>query len=141
MIERKGLTRPERVNKVISCEKLGSISFPQTTPEDRWVQNICSCREGCDTPGFYLTDAGSHYLATHSDSASLENLANLADHSLASENDAKDIQAGVSEIQVSESAKLIGLLEDLSRRQQRKNTIVISSPLKTANTNKQLYQK
>ena len=53
------------------------------------------------------------HLETQPDSASLENLGNLANRALASENDAKDISAGVAEIQVSESVKLIRLLEDL----------------------------
>ena len=46
----------------------------------------------------------------------------MADRALASENDAKDIQAGVAEIQVSENAKLIGLLEDLSQRLKKLET-------------------
>ena len=56
------------------------------------------------------------------DSASLENLANLADCALASENDAKNTQAGVAEIQVKESAKLIGQLEDPSQRLKKLET-------------------
>ena len=55
------------------------------------------------------------HLATQPDSTSLEDLVNLADSALASENDAKETQVGVAEIQVNESTKLIGLLEDLSR--------------------------
>ena len=50
------------------------------------------------------------HLATQPDSVSLEDLAILADCALASENDAKVSQPGVAEIQVSESAKLIGLI-------------------------------
>ena len=53
------------------------------------------------------------HLATQPDSTSLENLANLADCTLASVNESKGTQVGVAEIQVNESTKLIGLLEDL----------------------------
>ena len=47
------------------------------------------------------------HLAIQPDSASLEDLAILADRALASENDAEESQPGVAEIQVSESAKLL----------------------------------
>ena len=48
------------------------------------------------------------HLATQPDSVSLESLAVLADHVLASENDVVESKHGVAEIQVSESAKLLG---------------------------------
>ena len=67
------------------------------------------------------------HLAIRPASASLENSANLADRALSSENDAKYIQAGVAEIQANESAKHIGLLEDLSRRLMK---LVISAAKK-----------
>ena len=50
------------------------------------------------------------HLATQPDSASLESLAVLADRALASENDREESKHRVAEIQVSESAKLVGLL-------------------------------
>ena len=62
------------------------------------------------------------HLSTQPDSTSLDNLANLADCALASENDAKDTQVGVAEIQVNESTKLIQVLEDLSRRLHKLET-------------------
>ena len=56
------------------------------------------------------------HLATQPDSASLESLAVLADPAVASGNDIEEAKQGVAEKQVSESRKLVGLLEDLSRR-------------------------
>ena len=56
------------------------------------------------------------HLATQPDSASLESLAMLSDRALASENDVDESKPGVAEIKVSETGKLVGLLEDLSRR-------------------------
>ena len=56
------------------------------------------------------------HLATQPDSASLESLAMLADRAVAAENDVDEAKLGVAEIQVSKSGKLVGLLEDLSRR-------------------------
>ena len=56
------------------------------------------------------------HLATQPDSASLESLAVLADGALASENDVEEVKQGFAEIQVSESGKLVGRLEDLSCR-------------------------
>ena len=56
------------------------------------------------------------HLATIPDSTSLESLAVLADRPIASENDAKDNSVGVAEIRVNDSEKLIGIMEDISRR-------------------------
>ena len=53
------------------------------------------------------------HLTTQPDSASLEYLAVLADRAVALENDVKEIKHGVAENKVSESVKLVGLLEDL----------------------------
>ena len=55
-------------------------------------------------------------LATQRDSASLENLAMLADRAVAAEKDVNEAKPGVAEIHICESVKLVGLLEDLSRR-------------------------
>ena len=62
------------------------------------------------------------HLATQPDSASLESLAMLADRALASEKDVEEIKPGVAEIKVSETGKLVGLLEDLSRRLKKLET-------------------
>ena len=56
------------------------------------------------------------HLVTQPDNASLDSLAMLADRALASENDVDESKPGVAEIQVSKTGKLVGLLEDLSRR-------------------------
>ena len=62
------------------------------------------------------------HLATQPDSASLENLAMLADRAVAAEKDVDEAKPGVAEINVSESGKLVGLLEDLSRRLKKLET-------------------
>ena len=62
------------------------------------------------------------HLATQPDSASLENLAILADRAVAAEKDVDEAKLGVAEINVSESGKLAGLLEDLSRRLKKLET-------------------
>ena len=46
----------------------------------------------------------------------------LADWALASENDVDESKPGVAEIQVSETGKLVGLLEDLPRRLKKLDT-------------------
>ena len=48
---------------------------------------------------------------TQPDSASLENLAMLADRAVATEKDVDEAKPGIAEINVSESGKLVGLLE------------------------------
>ena len=60
--------------------------------------------------------------ATQPDSATLESLAVLADRALASEIDVEKVKQGVAGIQVCESGKLVGLLEDLSRRLKKLET-------------------
>ena len=67
-------------------------------------------------PGLYPTNVSVDHLATQPDNASLESLAMLADSALASENDVIEHKHRVAEIQVSKSAKLVGLLEELFRR-------------------------
>ena len=62
------------------------------------------------------------HLATQPDSASLENLAMLANRAVAAEKDVDEAKSGVAEINVSESGKLVGQLEDLSRRPKKLET-------------------
>ena len=62
------------------------------------------------------------HLATQPDNASLESLAMLADRALASENDVDKGKPRVAEIKVSETGKLVGLLEDLSRQLKKLET-------------------
>ena len=116
LIEWRSLTTPERVNKVISGEKLGS-DIPSRF--HRWLQNTA----GFGTKAFVgkavirqafirqMPPLVSAHLATQPG-----NLAMLADRAVAAEKDVDEAKPGVSEINVSESGKLIGLLEDLSRR-------------------------
>ena len=51
-----------------------------------------------------------------------ENLAMLADRAVAAEKDVDEAKPGAAEINVSESGKLVGLLEDLSRRLKKLET-------------------
>ena len=69
-------------------------------------------------------------LATQPDSASLESLAVLADCAVASENDVEEAKQKVAEMQVSESGKLVGLLEDLSRRLKKSETATATAAKK-----------
>ena len=46
----------------------------------------------------------------------------LAHHAVAAEKDVDEAKPGVAEINVSESRKLVGLLEDLSRRLKKLET-------------------
>ena len=62
------------------------------------------------------------HLAIQPDSASLESLAMLADCAVAAEKDVDEAKPGVAEINVSESGKLIGLLEDLAHRFKKLET-------------------
>ena len=70
------------------------------------------------------------HLATQPDSASLESLAMLADRAVAAEKDVDEAKQGVAEIQVSESGKLVGLLENLSRRLKKLETATAKATLK-----------
>ena len=62
------------------------------------------------------------HLGTQPDSASLENLAMLANRAVAAEKDVNEAKTVVAEINVSESGKLVGLLEDLSHRLKKLET-------------------
>ena len=60
LIERRGLTTSERVNKVISGEKLGNdipSSFLRHLQKTSGFEASCSCRQSCHIPGFHTTDA------------------------------------------------------------------------------------
>ena len=66
------------------------------------------------------------HLATQPDSASLESLAVLADRALAAEQDVEESKPGVAEIKIDETSKLVGLLEDLSKRIKKLETVTTS---------------
>ena len=71
------------------------------------------------------------HLATQPDSVSLENLAMLAVCAVAAEKDIDEAKPGVAEINVSESGKLVGLLEYLSRRLKKLETATAKATEKT----------
>ena len=136
LIERRGLTTPERVNKVISGEKLGTdipsrflrrlqktTGFGKTAVVGKAVIRQAFIRQ-------MPASIGAH-LATTPDSTSFESLAVLADRAIVSENDAKDNSVGVAEVRVNDSEKLIRIMEDISRRLKlqdiKRNIITISS--------------
>ena len=62
------------------------------------------------------------HLATTPDSTSLESLAVLAHKAIASENDVKENSVGVPEVRGNDSEKLIGIMEDISRRLKKLET-------------------
>ena len=74
----------------------------------------------------------------HLATQSLENLAMLADRAVAAEKDIDEAKPGVAEIQVSESGKLVGLLEDLSRRLKKLETATAAKKKTYTDAHKQL---
>ena len=62
------------------------------------------------------------YLDAQPDSATLESLAMLADRALASETNVEESKPGVAEIKIDETAKLVGLLENFSKRLKKLET-------------------
>ena len=127
LIEQRGLTTPERVNNVISGEKIGS-DIPS-----RFLRRLQK------TAGFgtqavvgkvvirqafirQMPTSIRAHLATQPDSATLESLAMLADRVLASKTDVEESKQGVAEIKIDKTAKLVGLLEDLSKRIKKLET-------------------
>ena len=62
------------------------------------------------------------HLATQPDSDTLESLPMLADRALALETDVEESKPRVAEIKINETAKLVGLLEDLSKRLKKLET-------------------
>ena len=127
LIERRGLTTPERVNKVISGEKIATdipSRFLRRLQKTAGFSTKAVVGRAVIRQAFIRQMPASirAHLATQPDSASLESLAMLADRALASENDVDESKPGVAEIKVSETDKLVGLLEDLSRRLKKTET-------------------
>ena len=127
LIERRGLTTPERVNKVISAEKIRSdipSRFLRRLQKTAGFGTAAVVGKAVIRQAFIQQMQVSirAHLATQPDSASLESLAVLADRAVASENDVEEVKHGVAESKVSESSKLVGLLEDLSRRLKKLET-------------------
>ena len=127
LIKRRGLTTPERVNKVISGEKLGSdipSRFLRRLQKTAAFGTKAVVGKAVIRQAFIrrMPPSVHVHLATQPDSVSLENLAMLADCAVAAEKDIDEAKPGVAEINVSESGKLVGLLEYLSRRLKKLET-------------------
>ena len=131
LIERWGLTTPERVNKVISGEKIGN-DIPSRFM--RRLQKAAGSRPQAVVGKAVIRQAFIRqmpasikaHLVIQPDSATLESLAVLADRALAAEEDVEESKPGVAEIKVEETTKLVGLLEDLSKRIKRLETVTTS---------------
>ena len=131
LIERRGLTTPERVNKVISGEKIGSdipSRFLRRLQKTAGFGTKAVVGKAVIRQAFIRQMPASirAHLATQPDSASLESLAVLADRALAAEQDVEESKPGVAEIKVDETSKLVGLLEDLSKRIKKLETVTTS---------------
>ena len=128
LIERRGLTTPERVNKVISGERMGTdipSRFLRRLQKTAGFGTKAVVGKAVIRQAFIRQMPASirANLATQPDSATLESLAVLADRALAAEEDVEESKPGVAEIKVEETTKLVGLLEDLSRRIKKLETV------------------
>ena len=131
LIERRGLSTPERVNKVISGEKIGNDNpsrFLRRLQKTAGFGTKAVVGKAVIRQAFIRQMPASirAHLATQPDSATLESLAVLADQALAAEEDVEESGPGVAEIKVEETTKLVGLLEDLSRRIKKLETVTTS---------------
>ena len=128
LIERRGLTTPEGVNKVISGEKMGTdipSRFPRRLPQKTAGFGTTAVVAKAVIQQAFIRQMPASiraHLATTPDSTSLESLAVLADSAKASENDVKDNSVGVTEVRVNDSEKLMGIMEDISRRLKKLKT-------------------
>ena len=125
------MTTPERVNKVISGEKIGNdipSRFLRRLQKTAGFGTKAVVGKAVIRQVFIRQMPASirAHLATQPDSASLESLAVLADRALAAEEDVEESKPGVAEIKVDETSKLVGLLEDLSKRIKRLETVITS---------------
>ena len=131
LIERRGLTTPKRINKVISGERMG------TDIPSRFLRRLQKAAgsgpravvgKAVIRQAFIWQMPASirAHLATQPNSAILESLAVLADRALAAKEDVEESKPGVAEIKVEETTKLVGLLEDLSRRIKKLETVTTS---------------
>ena len=131
LIERRGLTTPERVNKVISGKKIGNdipSRFLRRLQKTAGFGTKAVVGKAVIRQAFIRQMPASirAHLATQPDSATPESLAILADRALATEEDVEESKPGVAEIKVEETTKLVGLLEDLSKRIKRLETVTTS---------------
>ena len=131
LIEIRGLTTPERVNKVISGEKIGNdipSRFLRRLQKTAGFGTKAVVGKAVIRQAFIRQMPASirAHLATQPDSATLECLAVLADRAMAAEEDVEESKPGVAEIKVEETTKLVDLLEDLSRRIKKLETVTTS---------------
>ena len=131
LIERRGLTTPERVNKVISGEMMGTdipSRFLRRLQKTAGFGTKAVVGKAVIRQAFIRQMPASirAHLATQPDSAILESLVVLANRALASEADVEESKPGVAEIKVDETTKLVGLLEDLSKRLKKLETATTS---------------
>ena len=131
LIERRGLTTPERVIKVISGERMGTdipSRFLRHLQKTAGFGTKAVVGKAVIRQAFIRQMPASirAHLATQPDSATQESLAVLADRALASEADVEESKPGVAEIKVEETTKLVGLLEGLSRRLKKLETATTS---------------
>ena len=131
LIERRGLTTPARVNKVISGEKIGNdipSRFLRRLQKNAGFGTKAVVGKAVIRQAFIRQMPASirAHLVIQPDSATLESLAVLADRALAAEEDVEESKPGVAEIKVDETNKLVGLLEDLSKRIKRLETVTTS---------------
>ena len=130
LIERRGLTTPEKVNKVISGEKIGNdipSRFMRRLQKAAGSGPQAVVGKAVIRQAFIRQMPASirAHLVIQPDSATLESLAVLADRALAAEEDVEE-KPGVAEIKIEETTKLVGLLEDLSKRIKRLETVTTS---------------
>ena len=131
LIERRGLTTPERVNKVISGEKIGNdipSRFLRRLQKTAGFGTKAVVGKAVIRQAFNRQMPASIriHLVTQPNSATLESLAVLVDRALAAEEDVEESKPGVAEIKVEETTKLVGLLEDLPRRIKKLETVTTS---------------
>ena len=131
LIERRGLTTPKKVNKVISGERIGTdipSHFLRRLQKTAGFGTKAVVGKAVIRQAFIRQMPASirAHLATQPDSATLESLAVLADRALAAKEDVEESKPGVAEIKVEETTKLVGLLEDLSRRIKKLETVTTS---------------
>ena len=129
LIERRGLTTPERFNKVILGEKLGSdIGLPSRFL--RRLQKTAGFGTKAVVGKAVIRQAFIRQMPTSLRAHSAAQPDPLADRAVAAENDVDEAKLWVAEIQVSESGKLVGLLEDLSRRLKKLETATATAAKK-----------
>ena len=112
----------------------------QINDDDEWYSLTCAALSGevaSDVRDvllqpFQMPTSIRAHLVTQPDSATLESLAMLADRALASETDVEESKPGVAEINIDETAKLVGLLEELSRRLKKLETATAAEKKKNS---------